>query len=398
MESLLNRYRSITVLLLVIFAQLVLLAVQVKNDQNVSVIRSWTVTAVSPAARILEWGRHSSVGFVRNYVLLRDAGEENRNLQSEVGRLKVENVFLKNELNLADRAKALQSFAARVPSKTLAATVFMSAAGSDSNAVFVDRGSLSGVERGMGVVTPDGIVGKVLRVNAMSSMVGLISDQDFAAGVTTQGGQVRGILKGQGKPMCKVDYVPFEDKIAPGDLLFTSGDDHIFPRGFPVGVVKSVSNNNGQSFKDILAEPSGLRHGVPEDVLIIIEGVHQEIPEAPPANQPVYINPSPPATAQPEENAPPGPVGTEADRAKAQAKAIGDAQGHVFGSADGKVPDFNVKTPLPPASPAGQPGAAPSAPQSKPAPGNGAPPASKAGDSTRRANQAAGAPPGGKQN
>jgi len=199
MESLLNRYRSITVLLLVIFAQLVLLAVQVKNDQNVSVIRSWTVTAVSPAARILEWGRHSSVGFVRNYVLLRDAGEENRNLQSEVGRLKVENVFLKNELNLADRAKALQSFGRARPSKTLAATVFMSAAGSDSNAVFVDRGSLSGVERGMGVVTPDGIVGKVLRVNAMSSMVGLISDQDFAAGVTTQGGQVRGHPQGTGK-------------------------------------------------------------------------------------------------------------------------------------------------------------------------------------------------------
>ena len=78
MESPLNRYRSFTVLVLAIFAQLLLLAVQVKNDQNVSVIRSWTVTAVSPVARILEWGRHSSVGFIRNYVLLRDAGEENR--------------------------------------------------------------------------------------------------------------------------------------------------------------------------------------------------------------------------------------------------------------------------------------------------------------------------------
>src|ERR1035438_6182551 len=111
MESLLNRYRSITVLLLVIFAQLVLLAVQVKNDQNVSVIRSWTVTAVSPVARILEWGRGSSVGFIWNYVLLRDANDENRRLKAELDRYKIENIFLKNEVNLADRAKALQVFA-----------------------------------------------------------------------------------------------------------------------------------------------------------------------------------------------------------------------------------------------------------------------------------------------
>jgi rod shape-determining protein MreC len=378
MESLLNRYRSITVLLLVIFAQLVLLAVQVKNDQNVLVIRSWTADAVSPVARILEWGRHSSVGFVRNYVLLRDAGEANRRLQAEADRLKVENVFLKNELNLSDRAKALQAFAARIPSKTLGATVFMSAAGSDSNAVFVDRGSLSGVKPGMGVVTPDGIVGKVIWVYAMESMVRLISDQDFAAGVVTEN-QVRGVLRGQGKPMCKVDYVPFEDKIAPGDRLFTSGDDHIFPRGFPVGVVKSVSN--GQPFKEIVAEPSGLLRGVPEDVLIIVEGVHQDVPEAPPASQPMYINPAPPASAQTEDAIPAASGGTEADRVRAQAKSISESQGHVFGSSDGKLPDFNAKNPLPPAPSTGTP-----------------PPAPKSGDSTRRANQAAGVPPGGKQN
>ena len=46
MESLLNRYRNITVLLLVIMGQLVLLAVSAKNDQDVRFIRIWTVTAV----------------------------------------------------------------------------------------------------------------------------------------------------------------------------------------------------------------------------------------------------------------------------------------------------------------------------------------------------------------
>src|ERR1035441_6717772 len=51
MESFLNRYRNITVLVLTILAQLVLLSLQVKNDRNVGFIRSWTVTAVSPLGR-----------------------------------------------------------------------------------------------------------------------------------------------------------------------------------------------------------------------------------------------------------------------------------------------------------------------------------------------------------
>jgi len=61
MESFLNRYRSITILLLVVFAQLVLLAVQVKNDQDVRMIRVWTVTAVTPVARIIEGFRGGGV-------------------------------------------------------------------------------------------------------------------------------------------------------------------------------------------------------------------------------------------------------------------------------------------------------------------------------------------------
>src|SRR3954469_6018072 len=115
MESFLNRYRNITVLLLVIFAQLVLLAMQVKNDQDVRIIRLWAVTTVTPVARIVEWFRGGSIGFLRHYILLHDASEENRRLREEVGRLRLQNTFLTNELSTADRAKALQVFQTHTP-------------------------------------------------------------------------------------------------------------------------------------------------------------------------------------------------------------------------------------------------------------------------------------------
>jgi rod shape-determining protein MreC len=366
MDSFLNRYRSITVLLLAILAQLVLVAFQVKNDRDVRMIRIWTVTAVTPVARIVEALRGGGSGLIRNYVLLRDADAENRRLQAEVDRLKLENNFLKNELNMADRAKALAVFQSHTPSRTVAATVIGTGAGTNSKMVLVDRGTVSGVERGMAVVTPDGIVGKVITAYPTASAVLLITDPDFAAGVISQKGQVRGTLKGQGTPVCRVDYVPFEEKVEPGEWLYTSGDDRIFPRGFPVGVVKVV--RSAQPFKEILVDPSGMERGI-QDVLILVEGVHQAIPDTPPANQPVFIGAPPPADTVklPDNpgNSPSGaPAGTEADKLRTQYKDIGEAQGHKFGEGTpgSKPPDFNLKLPGPLGAPAAPPPSKPAVP------------------------------------
>ena len=81
METFLNRYRNVTVLLVVIFAQLLLLAVQVKNDQDVRIIRVWAVTTVTPVARVVEWFRGGSIGFVRNYILMHDASSHLRQVR-----------------------------------------------------------------------------------------------------------------------------------------------------------------------------------------------------------------------------------------------------------------------------------------------------------------------------
>lgn len=396
MESLLNRYRNITVLLLVLMAQLVLLAVSAKNDQDVRMIRIWTVTAVTPVARIVEGIRGGSTGFLRNYILLHDTNEENKKLHAEVDRLRLENTFYKNELGTADRAKALQLFQAHTQSKMLAAKIIGMGAGLNSNVRLVDRGTVNGVQRGMAVVTPDGIVGKVVSAYPTASHVQLITDADFAAGVVTKGG-ARGTLKGQGTPQCKMDYVPFEDKVDLGEWVYTSGDDRIFPRGFVVGQVKSVKPS--QPFKEILVEPSGMQRGL-EDVLIIVEGVHQEIPETGPGMQPVYIgNPPPvPPAGSGQQLQPAGPGGTEADRLQQAYKSLGEAQNHDYGDNPvGTKPVDFTKLGTPAAgSTAPSKGAPPAAPGGPATPPAAAPSTAPPG-AARRNNQAAGGGPGGQQ-
>jgi len=361
METLLNRYRNITVLLLVIFAQLVLVAMQVRNAQDVRLVRVWAVTAITPLARVLETGRSAVAGFFQNYVTMHDAREGNRRLQAEVDKLKMENQFLKSEVSMADRAKALVAFQARTPSKTIAARVIAAGAGANANVVFVDRGSGSGVERGMAVVTPDGIVGEVLASYPTASEVLLITDPEFAAGVISQKHRVVGTLKGQNQEMCRVDYVPSEEKLDVGEWFYTSGEDRIFPKGFPVGVVRVVRKSS--PYQEILVQPSGFQRGL-EAVLIVLSGVHQAIPEAQAGTGPVYLGtPPPPPPGQAPQPAGASPE-TDADKLVQKYREIGAAENHTYGEGTpgSKPPDFNIKLP-----PAGAPPPAAGAKQTGPA-------------------------------
>ncbi len=355
MESLLNRYRNITVLLLVIFAQIVLLAYQVKNDSDVRIIRVWAVTVVTPIAQIIEDVRSGTAGFFNTYFSLRDVREENRKMRIELDRLKLNNQFLSAELATADRAKAFSAFQARTPSKMIAARVIGTAAGGASVVIFVDRGSTAGVQKGMAVVTPDGIVGKVLASYPTASQVLMVTDPGFAAGVISQKNRVRGIVKGLGHGTCRVDYVQNEEKLDMGELFFTSGDDRVFPKGLTVGRVK-VARPGNNNFKDIFLDPGGLQNG-PEEVLIIIEGMHQSIPDVPPPETSIYLGPDL-KTDSVARSAAPGERGriTDADRALTKYRDIGAAQGHRFGEglSGSRVPDFNLDL-KPPSTPVDRP-------------------------------------------
>ena len=339
MEFLLNRYRNLTVLLAAILAQLVLLAYQVKSNGEVRLIRVWAVTAVTPLARVLEGGRSSTAHFFSDYFVLLDVREENKRLKKELDRVEMENQYLHTELDTADRARSLAIFQSHSPSKMVASHVIGNGTGTAARVVIVDRGSTSGVQKGMAVITPAGIVGKVVDVYPVSSFVLLITDPTFAAGVISQKNRVHGTLKGQGHSTVKVDYVQNEEKVDQGEFFYTSGDDRIFPKGLPVGEATVV--REGKGVKEIYLTPSGFQNGL-EEVLIITEGVHVAIPEVPVANQPVHLQDPPPAdpgtsaVVQPQN----GPV-SDADRIVDRYKRIGEAEKHVYGER-AVIPNFNI--------------------------------------------------------
>lgn len=381
MDLILNRYRNLTVLVAAILAQLVLLAYQVRSNQEVRLIRVWSVSAVTPLARLLESGRSATVNFFKDYFVLVDVRQQNKRLQTELNRLQLEDQYLRSELDTADRGRALAVFKEQSRMKTVAARIIGNSPGSNGRVVLIDRGTGSGIQPNMAVITPDGIVGKIVSSYPTASTLLLITDPSFAAGVLSQKNRVHGTLKGAGNSSAIVDYVQNEQNVEVGEWFYTAGDDRIFPKGLPAGTVTAV--RPGRTAKQIFLSPSGLEHGL-EDVLVILEGDHQPIPELPAPNQSVHLQPLPPTEGDSPDawSAAHGGPETDLDREVEHTKRIGEDQKHVFGERGRGAPDFNRvpdpgARPLPPAaaspsvpgspaSPSSPPSATPSANQPRP--------------------------------
>lgn len=356
------------VLALAVAGQLLLLGYQVRNQEDIRLVRVWAVTAITPAARALEAVRSGTASLFDRYFLLVGVSEQNRSLKAERDRLKLENQFLRAELATADRAERLRAFQARTPSKTIAARIIGASPAPDARVALIDRGTADGVTRGMAVITPDGVVGKVRSAYPTASQVVLITDAGFAAGVVSQKHYVEGTLRGLGADTCVIDYVRKDALIEVGEWFHTTGDDRVFPRGLPVGQVQSVVSR--QTSQEIRLTPSGLRYGL-EEVLVVLEPVHLPEQEAHEEPAPIVLAPPEPAErpSLPEDASSPPAHVTDADRLRQEYRQIGEGQGHSFGegAVGSPAPDFNrgPASPQPPAS--GESGA--SAP-----PGSGAPP------------------------
>jgi rod shape-determining protein MreC len=353
MEAIFNRYRSyrsLVVLVVVVMAQVLYLAYQVRTGRDERLIRVWAVSAVTPFSGIFEAIRHNTVGFLKDYFLLLDVREQNGKLKSDNDKLRMENVFYRNQLATAEHARALTIFQARTPSRTVAARVIGDSTVSTAKAVFIDRGSTSNIEKGMAVVTPNGVVGKVAAVYPLASQVLLVTDSTFKVGVESQKGHIHGTLD-CGTGHCVVEQIQNEEEVGVGEWFFTSGEDRIFPRGFPVGTVISAQSGNGM--KDVRLNLSGAPGGA-EEVLVVLDGVHQPIPTgAVPEEKMATPLPAPAPDYKETPGVQPGSAQTEADKTLQKYQQLGKEEDHVYGAVYSNMPNFVVKpAPKPPAAPA----------------------------------------------
>src|SRR5260370_17908977 len=237
-----SRHKSVVLLAGVILLQVVLLAVQIKRDSQGRLLRVWSVGAVSPFERAGARGSGNIRGTWSRYFALQNTWRENEQLKQENDSLKLRLNQLQSKAAEADRLAALLNFRQSqrdVP--MLAARVIGTSADSASQTIYLDRGERDGIRRNMGVITPDGVVGKVIESYKDTAQVLLLTDKDSGVGAMLVDSRVQKPVGGTGEPMLILKYFSNEDNsVNPGDRIVTSGIDRIFPPDLPVGTIVDI--------------------------------------------------------------------------------------------------------------------------------------------------------------
>jgi rod shape-determining protein MreC len=264
-----SRHKSLTLLAGVVVVQVLLLAAQIKREQQVRLIRVWAVELVSPLQRVAAWSINGAAHGWGGYVGLRTAQKENDAMRAEMERLKIRNAELEGRALEADRLAALLNFHnAHAETPMIAAHVIGGSPDSGSQMVNIDRGSRDGIRRDMGVITPDGVVGKIFAVYPDISQVLLMGDKESGVGALLADTRTQGPVKGTGTPLLSLDYISNDEKVAVGEAVLTSGQDRIFPKDLPVGTIVDFVADPKTPFMRIRVKPSARLDRL-EEVLVL---------------------------------------------------------------------------------------------------------------------------------
>lgn len=268
MAAIPSRHKSLVLLAGVVLVQVLFLAVQIRRDSQGRLLRSWTVGAISPFERTGAWGFGRIRDVWRHYFALQDTNRENEELRRENNTLKLQLDQLQSKAAEADRLATLLNFRRLnrdVP--MVGARIIGASADAGSATIFLDRGERDGVHRNMAVITPDGVVGKVIEAFSSSAQVLLVTDKDSGVGAMLADSRIQKPVGGTGEPLLLLKYVTNDDTVNVGERVVTSGMDRIFPKDLPVGTIAEVKPGN--PFRQIRVRPAANLERL-EEVLVLL--------------------------------------------------------------------------------------------------------------------------------
>ncbi len=189
------------------------------------------------------------------YVALRGVRDENQQLRKEVEFLQGQNNQLREAAVATERLETILEFKQKTLPETVAAQVIGRDATNWYRGVILNKGEQDGVRVEMGVVTPAGVVGRVVKATASSSVVLLATDPNNAIAALVQRTRDEGIVEGTRSGRARLKYIPMLSNVHPGDRVVTSGLTDAFPRGLAIGVITHIEKEEGDLFQSAELEP-----------------------------------------------------------------------------------------------------------------------------------------------
>ena len=247
------------------------------------VVRTWVQSLFTPVQTATTGVGGAGVGFFRRLSDLRQAQAENEGLRQRLS--EAENALreARQARDENERLKKLLGFAGDSSYQAIPARVVARDPSVWFNSLIINRGSTSGIDLDMPVVTPEGIVGRVVGVGPVSAQVMLITDERAAAGaVVGQLGQSNalGSVRGFGKNgLLEMRYVSGLETVNVGDYVVTTGQDRIYPPGLSVGTVVEVLAGSATTPHTIRVKPGARLDSLREVAVLNYRAPQRTAPE-----------------------------------------------------------------------------------------------------------------------
>lgn len=277
-----NRFPITVVVLLVL--PLLLMYYHGRRGGGSSFLERVSIGIAGVAQSGVSWMVDGIAGTLKDYVLLVNVEAENERLKTEnerllgeavlAKRLAVENAALRKLVEMRGARKDLRMVPATVIAREMTPFYRVSR-------MSIDLEGETAPAADMAVVSPAGLVGRIVHASGRFGDVMLLTDSRSRVAAEVLGKGILGMLVGSGKPdeyQARFQVSLTEKPLEDGAVVITSGHDRVFPRGIEVGyVVEPDRRRQVGPFVEydvaLAVNPAGV-----DEAMVVLETIRPELP------------------------------------------------------------------------------------------------------------------------
>ena len=204
---------------------------------------------ITPVQMGLDKVHRGALGLWSTYLDWKNVRAENRRLRDEIQHLRVEALRVNETSEENTRLRRLLTLREQLPMTTLPGEVIAREWGGWIRSLTVNRGRGDRVARLTAVISPDGLVGRVVDVRPGVSIVQVLTDPASSLSAHVVRTRTSGLVEGEPSGSLRLKFMARDGAgIQPGDLVVTSGLGGLFPRGIPVGRVRAIDDRGSALF------------------------------------------------------------------------------------------------------------------------------------------------------
>ncbi len=228
------------ILLLFVLSALILMSYKMKQKRGLDFFDAFLLEVCSPFQKGVTVVLQGVDGVFQKYLFLVHLQKENVIFKQRIAELENENHQMKEMALANERMRHLLQFRERMATPMITAEVIGQDPSSWFKSVTIDKGESHGVQKGMAVISPDGVIGQILKTAPHYSTVLLITDYSSAIDAIVQRTRARAIVEGKGENRCQLKYLLRTEDVSPGDVVVTAGSSGNIPKGLMIGEIQKV--------------------------------------------------------------------------------------------------------------------------------------------------------------